>query len=218
MENLVCVLIGYLIGTVNPSYIYGKIKGFDIRRFGSGNAGASNALIIFGKLTGVIFALIDIAKPLVAFKICQALFPENIYVYSVTCAFCIIGHMFPFYMKFKGGKGLACLGGTVLCFNPLVFVTMLAVAVVVALIVDYICVVPITAAVAYPIVYYIMVGNLTATLILLIAGVMMILKHVENLKRIRAGQEVHLSYLWKKDSELARVNKNAGVDITDERN
>ncbi len=218
MEYLVCALIGYLIGTFNPSYIYGKIKGIDIRRRGSGNAGASNALIIFGKLTGVIFALLDIAKPCVAFAICRAIFPENGYVYAVTCVFCIVGHMFPFYMKFRGGKGLACLGGTVLCFDPLVFVIMLAVAAVVALIVDYLCVVPITAAVAFPIIHYVMVGDLISALILLAAGIVMILKHVENLKRVRAGQEVHLSYLWKKDSELARVNKNAGVDITAERN
>ncbi len=217
MEYLVCALIGYLIGTVNPSYIYGKIKGFDIRRRGSGNAGASNALIIFGKLAGVLFALLDIAKPCIAVLICHTLFPENAYVFAVTCAFCTIGHMFPFYMKFKGGKGLACLGGTVLCFDPLVFVIMLAVAIVVVLIVDYLCIVPITAAVAFPVIHYLMTRDLIATLILLGVGIIMILKHIENLKRIRAGQEVHLSYLWKKDVELARVNKNAGFDITKER-
>lgn len=217
MEFLLCALIGYLIGSFNPSYIYGKIKGMDIRRRGSGNAGASNALIIFGKLIGVIFALLDIAKPCIAFAICRAIWPENAYVYAVTCAFCIIGHMFPFYMSFKGGKGLACLGGTVLCFDPLVFVIMLAVAVVVVLIVDYLCVVPITAALAFPVIYYLMTRDWISALILLGVGVIMVLKHIENLKRIRAGQEVHLSYLWKKDAELARVNKNAGLDITKER-
>lgn len=217
MDYLICALIGYLIGTVNPSYIYGKLKGMDIRKRGSGNAGASNALIIFGKLVGVIFAFLDIAKPCIAVLICRALFPENEYVFALTCTFCIIGHMFPFYMKFKGGKGLACLGGTILCFNPIVFLIMLVSEVILALAVDYICVMPITAAVIFPTVHYVMTKNLIASLILLAVGIIMILKHVENLKRIRAGREVHLSFLWKKDSELERVNKNAGLDITKER-
>ena len=217
MKYIVCILIGYLIGTVNPSYIYGRIKGFDIRRRGSGNAGASNALIIFGKLIGVIFALLDIAKPCIAWLICRAIFLEGEYVFAVTSAACILGHMFPFYMKFKGGKGLACLGGTVLCFDPVVFVIMLACAVVLALVVDYLCVVPITAAVAFPIIYYVMSGNAIAAGILLLVGICMILKHVENLRRIRMGQEVHISYLWRKESELERVNKNSGLDITQER-
>ena len=217
MEYLICALIGYLIGTINPSYIYGKIKGVDIRRRGSGNAGASNALILFGKLVGFAFALLDIAKPCIAVLICNALFPENGYVFAVTCACCIIGHMFPFYMKFKGGKGLACLGGTILCFNPLLFVIMLASEIIIVLCVDYLCVVPITASIAFPFIHYFMTGNLIATAILLLTGIAMLLKHIENLRRIRAGREVHFSYLWKKDSELERVNKNAGVDITEER-
>lgn len=216
MEYLICVLIGYLIGTFNPSYIYGKLKGVDIRKRGSGNAGASNALILFGKAVGFLFALLDIAKPCIAMFICRALFPENVYVFAVTCAFCIIGHMFPFYMKFRGGKGLACLGGTILCFSPAVFAVMLASEIIVVLCVDYLCFVPITASIAFPIVHYFMTGNLIATLILLAVGLVMIFKHFENLRRIRAGREVHFSYLWKKDSELERVNKNAGVNITKE--
>ena len=62
MEYIHCAVMGYLIGTINPSYIIAKIKGFDIRKKGSGNAGASNALILFGKIMGVICALLDIAK------------------------------------------------------------------------------------------------------------------------------------------------------------
>ena len=62
MEYLYCVLIGYFVGCFNPSYILGRIKGVDVKKKGSGNAGASNALMLFGKLMGVICALIDIFK------------------------------------------------------------------------------------------------------------------------------------------------------------
>lgn len=217
MKYVISALIGYLIGTVNPSYIYGKLKGVDIRRRGSGNAGASNALILFGKLVGVIFALLDILKPCIAVMITTRLFPSNEYIFALTAGGAILGHMFPFYMGFKGGKGLACLGGSVLCFSPLLFLIMLTAAVILALVFDYICVVPITAAVAFPVVHYFMTGNMLSSLLFLLVGVIMILKHIENFRRIRQGREMHLSYLWRKESELERVNKNAGLDITKDR-
>ena len=106
MEYICCGLIWYFIGTINPSYFIAKRRGFDIRTKGSGNAGASNALILFGKLLGIICALLDIAKAYLAILLTEALFPEFRYAYAITGVACVIGHIFPFYMKFKGGKGL----------------------------------------------------------------------------------------------------------------
>ena len=80
MEYVYCTLIGYLIGCFNPSFLLGRIKGVDIKKKGSGNAGASNALILFGKLSGIICALLDILKAYLAIKLTEALF-EN-YLYS----------------------------------------------------------------------------------------------------------------------------------------
>ena len=100
------MFMGYLIGTINPSYIIAKLCGFDIREKGSKNAGASNALILFGKITGIGCALFDIAKATLIVWLCETLFPELAYSFAVTGVACILGHVFPFYMKFKGGKGL----------------------------------------------------------------------------------------------------------------
>ena len=110
MKYVLCILIGYLMGSINPSYIIARLRGFDIREKGSQNAGASNALILFGKVIGIGCALFDIAKAAFAIWLCETLFPEFAYSYAVTGVACIVGHSFPFYMKFKGGKGLACLG------------------------------------------------------------------------------------------------------------
>ena len=117
MKYLLCVLISYLIGTVNPAYLFGKRKGVDIKNEGSKNAGASNAVILLGKAIGIICALLDIGKACFAIHFCRRLFPTLANVFAISGTACILGHIFPFYMKFKGGKGLACLGGVVLMYD-----------------------------------------------------------------------------------------------------
>ena len=104
---LICAVIGYMIGAVNPSYIISKIKGFDIRKKGSGNAGASNALIVFGKAVGILCALFDIYKACLAIELTRrVIFPEFELAFIITSTAVIIGHMYPFYMGFKAARVL----------------------------------------------------------------------------------------------------------------
>ena len=208
MKYLLCILIGYLIGTINPSYIISKLRGGDIREKGSGNAGASNALIVYGKLVGVFCAFFDIGKAFFAVWLMQSIFPNLSLIYALTAVSAILGHIFPFYMNFRGGKGLASLGGVILAYNWLVFLIMLLGAIIIGLITNYICFIPMTAAVVFPIVYGVMRKDLIGALILYIAAVVILIKHRQNIKRIRNGTEVHLSYLWNKDKELERIQKN----------
>ena len=209
------ILIGYVIGCINPSYIIARIKGFDIRRRGSGNAGASNAVITMGKLVGILSALFDIAKACFAVWLAGFVFEDFAYAGEVSGTMCIVGHIFPFYMKFRGGKGLACLGGVVLWYDWRVFLIMLAAEVVVVLVTDYICFVPITGSLAFAAVYAFTASpekKLIGTLIYLAAAIVIQLKHVENIRRIISGKEAHFSFLWKKDKELERIGP---IDRTD---
>ena len=206
MKYVLCILIGYLIGAINPSYIIAKLRGFDIREKGSKNAGASNALILFGKVLGIGCALFDIAKATFAIWLCGKLFPELTYSFAVTGVACILGHVFPFYMDFKGGKGLACLGGMILAFDCRVFLIMLAAEIIVAIVTDYICFVPLTASAVFPIVYGIMRQDARGTLIISLILPLMIYKHKENLKRIKQKTEMPFSFLWNKDKALAKTN------------
>lgn len=206
MKYLLCILIGYLMGTVNPSYIIAKIRGFDIREKGSKNAGASNALILFGKALGVACALFDIAKATFAIWLCGKLFPELTYSFAVTGVSCILGHIFPFYMKFRGGKGLACLGGMILAFDWRVFLIMLACEIVVAIVTNYICFVPLSASVVFPIVYGIMRHDWWGVAILCLVIPVMFFKHKENLKRIKQRTEMPFSFLWNKEKALEKTN------------
>ncbi len=131
MVRLVCVVIGYLFGLFQTSYIYGRIKGMDIREHGSGNAGATNALRTLGWKAGLITFLGDCFKCVFAVLLVRFLFDrfypgENISVLVGMYAALgvILGHNFPCYLKFHGGKGISATAGIFLSLDP--FLTLVA--------------------------------------------------------------------------------------------
>lgn len=207
--SFICMAVGYLIGTLNPAYLIAKLHGFDIREKGSGNAGASNVVITLGKAVGLLVALLDIGKAYLAVRLARRFFPGLLYAAELAGIFTILGHIFPFTMGFRGGKGLASLGGVVLAFNTKIFVIMLLCEIVLALILDYICVVPLTASVIFPIVYYFVTGQILGTILYALLIPLYFYKHIENLRRIAAGTEVKLSYMWSKDETIRRMREEA---------
>ena len=212
MEIIGCLLIGYFIGALSPSYIIGMMDGFDIRKKGSGNAGATNVMIVKGKKIGAFCAILDIAKACLALWITGKLFPAFSYAFPITGTACILGHIFPFYLKFRGGKGLACLGGVVLMTDVRLFLVMISIELVLALVVNYLCVVPMSASVAYALIYGAMNKDILSTGIFMIAAVVMLFKHMDNIQRIKNGTEVHFSYLWNKEEEIERIKENGAVE------
>jgi glycerol-3-phosphate acyltransferase PlsY len=204
MNYIICFILGYLVGTVNPSYFFALKKGFDIRKKGSGNAGASNAFITMGKSIGVLCIFLDILKAYGIVELSTYLFSDEPYVFVVTASACMLGHIFPFYMKFRGGKGLACIGGALLAYSPWVFLIALLVEAAIAFSIDYICVVPISASVVLPILYGIIERDIIGMLFLMSVGAIIIWRHKENIIRIKNGTELHLSFIWDKEKELER--------------
>ncbi len=119
--RLICLFGGYLFGLIETGYLYGKAKGVDIRQHGSGNVGTTNMLRTMGKRAGAIVLFGDMLKTfipvLLAWFICHQFFPELDYIVRLyTAAGVILGHDYPFYLKFKGGKGIACSGAMILSF------------------------------------------------------------------------------------------------------
>ncbi len=210
MYYLIAVAVGYLVGCINPSYIIAKIKNFDIRKNGSGNAGASNAFITMGAKIGFFSAFFDILKAFFIIKIFSYCLSEIMCVGEVAGVACIVGHIFPITMGFKGGKGLACLGGNILALDWRLFLIMLLAEFFLAYLVDYICIVPLTASIIFPLIYNIMTKKMMGTIIYFMAAILMFFKHVENLKRIHAGTEAHFSYAWNKKKEIDRLEKKTG--------
>lgn len=200
-----CILLGYLIGSFNLSYFLAKARGYDIREHGSGNPGASNVVITMGKRAGVLVAIVDILKAYLAVAMSQGLYPDIEYAGVISAAAVILGHIFPFYMGFRGGKGLATLGGSILALDYKLFLILLLFALFIAFITDYICFVPITCSVIFPVVYGYTKHNWWFTAILFIPTLFILWKHMENVKRIIAGKELRLSFLWNRKAEAERM-------------
>ena len=123
MERILCLVVGYLFGLFQTAYFYGKLHGIDIREYGSGNAGTTNTLRVLGTKAGVIVLVGDILKCMIAIFSCRYVFsashPDMVYLLQMyTAAGVILGHNFPFYMHFKGGKGIAATAGLILSFHP----------------------------------------------------------------------------------------------------
>lgn len=119
MERIICLVIGYLFGIFQTAFIIGKIKHIDIREHGSGNAGTTNALRTLGFKAGLLVFIGDCLKAVVAGIIVRLIFtgthPDNITVLVLYSGIgVVLGHNFPFYLNFKGGKGIAATAGVVL--------------------------------------------------------------------------------------------------------
>lgn len=132
MERLACLLIGYVCGLFQTSYFIGRAHHTDIREHGSGNAGTTNALRTFGKKAGALTLLGDCLKCVAAILIVKAVFKSSCgdilpLLSLYAAAGCVLGHNFPFYLKFRGGKGVAASVGMVLAFDWRIFLICLAV-------------------------------------------------------------------------------------------
>ena len=203
------LIIGYFIGCINLSYILSRIKGFDIRSVGSGNAGASNVVIVIGRKIGLFIAVLDILKAFLAFNLAELIFPEAMsgslsWAGVLAGVGSVIGHIFPFYMGFKGGKGLACFGGPVLGIDYRLFVILFIAAFLIAMITDYICFAPISMAFIVPVTVGVIYRVWIPSAIIAIASAALLYKHRENIARIRSGDELRFHFLWRRKDESER--------------
>ncbi len=120
MERLICLAVGYCFGLIQTSNILGRIHGFDIRKKGSGNAGTTNAIRTMGWKTGIIALFADVLKCVIAMLIIRsvyALADAKLLYCMYAAAGVILGHNFPVYMGFKGGKGIAATVGMIIAFG-----------------------------------------------------------------------------------------------------
>ncbi len=208
MQVILCAALGYLLGMINPAYLFGKIHGFDIRKYGSGNAGATNATMIMGKTTGVVCMLVDVFKAFTAYRLAVKWFPAIAFAGVLAGVSCVLGHIFPAYMHFSGGKGLACMLGMMLAHNWRLFIAMLIAEILLVLLLGYICVMAPTLSILFPLVYVAGTGDLAGMAVLAVLIPVMIYKHLPNLRRIAEGKEMRISWLWNAKAEEARIEKN----------
>jgi len=142
MLRILLLIIGYFIGNIETGYIFGKIHKMDIRNYGSGNAGATNTLRVLGAKAGLVVFLGDFCKSLIPCLVVRFIFRDNIslsYIYMLYIGLgVVLGHNFPFYLGFKGGKGVASTAGIILALDIRIAVVCLIVFIITVAITRYV--------------------------------------------------------------------------------
>ena len=176
MDILICLLVGYFFGSLSLSAFLGNRNGVDLRQEGTKNLGASNTLLTLGKKQGVAVMLFDILKAYLPYKVMQILFPKLYIAGLLTGGAAVVGHIFPFYLGFRGGKGLASFAGFVLAYNPQIFLFLLILSGTLLPLVNYSFIMPFSASTLFPLLIF--------------------YKHFSNLGRAMRGEEVKIrSYI-----------------------
>ncbi len=186
------IVCSYLIGAIPFGLVLGKLAGIDVRKYGSGNIGATNVARLVSKKMGALTLVADVGKsflPMLAAALIlgDAQFAEKIVMYCGAAAF--LGHLFPVYLKFKGGKGVATALGVFLYLDPVAVLIALGAFIVVVLITDYVAVGSLTAAAVFPgISWYLGAGG--SQLILAgFVGILIWVKHHDNIVRLLHHEE-----------------------------
>ncbi|MCF7858194.1 MAG: glycerol-3-phosphate 1-O-acyltransferase PlsY [Candidatus Cloacimonetes bacterium] len=202
MLNLIIVLsAAYLLGSIPTSYIMGKIvKNIDIRNFGSGNVGATNAFRIMGVKIGIATLLVDIGKGFLAVKIVTFMIsdPTNIMLIA-TGLIAILGHIFTIFLKFKGGKGVATSAGVFIALVPVPIAITLVVFIITVWISKFVSLGSILAAITLLVTELIVnINNSFADIEMLIfvfiISLFIILRHKANIKRLLKGNENKINF------------------------
>ena len=204
MERVICLLIGYVCGLFQTSYFIGKLAKKDIREYGSGNAGTTNALRVLGRKAGAATLICDALKCIIAIHIVRAIFGESaadiLPLLSIYAAFgTILGHNFPFYMGFKGGKGVATSLGACFCLNPLLGLYVLLIGVGTIAITRYVSVGSLAGSTSSIILFAFFDPNPLKIVLLIILTVSMYIRHHENLKRLCNHTENKISFKKKEE-------------------
>ena len=190
MQYILVIALSYLLGCSNMAKYIAALKKVDLSAGGSGNPGASNAVILMGWGAGVLTAIHDIGKAALAVILARVLFPELPLIGAVAGVAAVLGHIFPFWMKFKGGKGFASYLGMTIALHWKFAIVVLLLVVVVTLITDYIVAATTTTIVLVPIGLGLLTHSLLLPLILLIASLVIAWKHRDNYVRIYNGTEI----------------------------
>lgn len=206
LELGVKTLIAYLLGALLGSLVLGRLRGVDIRSMGSGNAGATNALRTQGKLFGFLVLLIDVAKGIVAVWWLPAAVLPGIGIdaqlsrewLTVACGFAvIIGHVYPVWFDFRGGKGAATVIGVVAGLDVRLLVPVLLSWIIVLLLSGYVGLATMLSTVALcATVVIIEPGNVPLCSFCAAVAAFVIFTHRSNIARMRAGKENRVRRLW----------------------
>ncbi|AXE19874.1 acyl-phosphate glycerol 3-phosphate acyltransferase [Runella rosea] len=200
------IITAYLLGSIPSAIWYGEAYfGIDVRKFGSGNAGATNTFRVLGKRAGTIVLLIDVLKGWTATKLASILFfleviqPAQVPTFKLILGFAaVLGHLYPIFVRFKGGKGVATSLGMILAIDPLVASVCIVIFVLVLLVSHYVSLSSIIAAFAFPMMLVLGIFGKASTLLIVFGFLLfavVVITHQKNIVRLLNGNESRVN-LW----------------------
>ena len=202
-----CIIVPYLIGSVNFAIIFSKLfHNGDVREHGSGNAGSTNMLRTYGVKTAALTFVCDLMKGVVSALIGLVMMPYYTGFVYVSGFACLIGHAFPVYYGFKGGKCVASLAGVMLVCNPPVFVLLFLVFVFTVLLSHYISLGSVICALAFPLAnsfmpFYVSPAPPVGIIVSLLMAILVVVLHRKNIARLWEGTESKVSFRSKKSEK-----------------
>lgn len=204
---LLAFMAAYLLGSINTAILVSKLMYHDdIRNYGSGNAGFTNIMRIYGKKAAVITFVGDIAKTLVAVMIGWCVF--GYFGAYITGFACFIGHIFPIFYRFRGGKGVLCFATILFMLDWRIFCILFALFIALVVSTKFISLGSVIGSMAYPLFLYKMndTGLATLNMIAMLFAAIIVLKHIPNIKRIMNGTESKFSFKKSKPTAEAAAD------------
>lgn len=202
MGYVFVMAFSYVLGSSSMAFYLSRLRKTDIRSLGTGNLGASNTTILLGWWAGILVALHDIGKAALAVLLAKLLFPTLPFIGIVAGVSSVLGHIFPFYLKFRGGKGFASFWGMTLALNWKLAFAIAVIALLITLITDYIALATTATAVLVPIHLSFAERSFVPLLIILIASSVVVFKHRDNYRRIFRGEEIGLRSTMKGEKRI----------------
>lgn len=197
MKIFFLAILSYLIGSVPTAYIITKkLKGEDIRKFGSGNIGATNAARVLGIKMGILVAVIDILKGYFAVILIQIVIPQesSLYILFLLALIVIIGHNFSIFLKFSGGKGVATTIGIVMRIFPIGFLILTIIWFLITIITRYVSLASIMSAISLVFSSYFLKDSSAYFYFMVILAIGVIFSHRENIARLLNGTENRMKW------------------------
>lgn len=199
---ILCAICAYLLGGLNFGVIISSLRYHDdVRRHGSGNAGMTNMLRTYGKSAAIFTLLGDVLKTVVALYLGSFIAGESYYAPYVAALFCILGHVYPVYYGFKGGKGVAVTAAAVLIIDPVVFLILFAIFAIIVGFTKYVSLGSIICMLLFPLLMSNMNGPGLHVIFALIIGLFVVFCHRTNLVRLFNHTESKISFGKKKDKK-----------------
>jgi glycerol-3-phosphate acyltransferase PlsY len=216
-SNLVLLLISYLLGSIPSAVWIGKyFYNIDVREYGSGNAGATNTIRVLGKKAGIPVLIIDALKGFGAVSL-AVLSPythdsnQFVNLQLVLGIASLVGHIFPVFASFRGGKGIATLLGITVAVNPMAACFSIIIFIVMLVAFGYVSLGSITAAIAFPISILFVLKVQTPSLILfsILVAIMVVITHQKNIERLLKREEPKANLLKRKKDDTTDAENNS---------